>query len=835
MVLAAGEKPLTSKEVTIGRPQPYDKSNKLQDAVDNETLIIKDPLDPETAQLPILPPIILLDFVNDLDNSSSSGDGEKSKRTIDSNLGYGFAQNDLFNGKYNYYFPSGKSGTTVSIEQSVSPFRPKTIIENVKPITENPGDTNTGYGQNPLQQVQYQPGQQQGNRPAQAANSVFLGGQPVFGQRTKLHKPTELDYTYQSFSTTPKTTVESYTTARPDYRANVFGQNRNVYTTAAPSYQPSYTGSPSGPQETFTTVRPFVRYSTTLSPQYVTSTEPSYQGRYTVTPNSYSTQRPFYDGSSTPRPNLNSQQVYGSSLAQFADLPRYTVENGVRYENKILWKYPDGKVSQTPPSSYINAYNEFLSKQQLGAGSPGLAYQNVASGPRYQQPEVSYQNLNPNVVYQNPNVAYQNLGANQGAYRNQNYQSPIIRYQQNPQESRYQNRPVEGLGNIYSKSPAQFPSDSEPKTPIRPSQFVSSASLAAGNFGIGSRPPGTTQAPLTDHDQFHDFRYQGQYGLKTNLRNPSNADLSSGPTPSYFGLVNPKVESAYEGQRTAPKYAVNSPNPEYTYPSPAGSKLISESRFKTTTPSPELFTPSGSLSPHILSKYSSQAQTYLTKVFGSEPSATTPTSDSEGYSTTSTPYINTNYENLLSYNPSISQYIKDPSSILKAQPTFIQAGGSLIPVIILRVDGAPPIQPTVTPNINLRALLQQYLTQYAGIIGRNSDNGIESDGTYSTASSAASGGSRQRNPLVELTQLAQSLSQYSQNPGLVNSYAQQLDSSLNQNSYDSSFPPRTSYEADKILKSDNSNKYGTRYSKPQKVKSVQIIEDPRFSSYKINS
>ncbi|XP_011313640.1 uncharacterized protein, partial [Fopius arisanus] len=169
-------------------------------------------------------------------------------------------------------------------------------------------------------------------------------------------------------------------------------------------------------------------------------------------------------------------------------------------------------------------------------------------------------------------------------------------------------------------------------------------------------------------------------------------------------------------------YAVDSPNPEYS----------------TTPPSSNLLTPSGQLAPNLLSKYTPQAQKYLTKVFSGQ----------SGKMREHPP----NYENLLNYNPSISQYIRDPSSILNAQPTFIQAGNSLIPVIILRVDGAPPVQPQAAPSINLKALLQQYLSQYA-----ESKAALSQTSNYDYKGQL--GGN---NPVNDLTRLANALRSFTQ-------------------------------------------------------------------------
>ncbi|XP_043288652.1 uncharacterized protein [Venturia canescens] len=731
--------------------------------------------------LSILPPIVLLDFANDLENSSSSGE-EKSKRTIEGHLGHGFARNNLFTGKYNYYFPAGKTGTSVSIEESISPFLPKTIIESAKPTGEksHAGEASSNYngqGQNKVHQAV--PGNRASGQVVKAELNRPLGTQPVFGQRTKLYKPSQIDYNYQSFGTSPRTPVEAYAT--PDYRQNSQDSSQSSFATARPSYQanPYESGYYEIPE---TSQRPYNGYSTVAPPSFVTPTASAYQAIYSSnSPSGNVTPRPGLEGPTSQRPPHPAYHPE-SPLAQFANLPRFTIENGVRYENKIVWKYPDGKVSQTPPSSYVNAYNEFLTKQKPGAAPS-------------QSNEVRSTFQIPGGVTSGQSFQYQ----------------PQLRFAS--QKNRFPSKP---LSNIHSKSPAQFPND-QPR-PGRPSHFVSSASLGS-QAGLASQ--GVQPAPQA---QPYEPTFQGQYGQKTSTRYNQGAIPPSG----YSDLVNdePRVLKDSYGattsteQRPVSKYAVNSPNPEYTF--------STEPSIKSTTPSSDasLFTPSGELSPKVLSKYSSEAQKYLSKVFASGGTTTERTR-----SATEEPRPLLSYENLLNYNPSINQYIRDPSSILKAQPTFIQAGNSLIPVIILRVDGASPIRQRPTPNINLKALLQQYLTQYAGSIAQNANyenTNYEKPLSFQAASNAP------QNPVYELTQLAQSLSQYSQNPLIANQLAKQLDT-LNQSPYDNPNGPSLGYEANEQFSKNLPSESYVRKASKQKVKSVQIIEDPRFTSYKVNS
>lgn len=176
-------------------------------------------------------------------------------------------------------------------------------------------------------------------------------------------------------------------------------------------------------------------------------------------------------------------------------------------------------------------------------------------------------------------------------------------------------------------------------------------------------------------------------------------------------------------------------------------------------------------------------------------------------------YSNLQYSDLLNYNPSISQYIKNPTSILNVQPTFVQAGNSLIPVIILRVDGVPPIQPKAIPNVNLKALLQQYLVQYANSIeelARPTNYDLGDDQLAKDQNSFSI------NHLRELARLAQTTGQ--------DLIGNPTESYLGRSSYETS-----NLNAEKSL---SSGKYGQRTAARPKVKSVQIVEDPRFTNYR---
>lgn len=179
-------------------------------------------------------------------------------------------------------------------------------------------------------------------------------------------------------------------------------------------------------------------------------------------------------------------------------------------------------------------------------------------------------------------------------------------------------------------------------------------------------------------------------------------------------------------------------------------------------------------------------------------------------------YSNLQYADLLSYNPSISQYIKNPASILNVQPTFVQTGSSLIPVIILRVDGVPPIQPKATPNVNLKALLQQYLVQYARSIeelARQTNYDLGEDQAPKDQSSFST------SPLRELVRLAPS-------NAVRDLIGNPTESYIGKSSYETS-----NLDIEKDL---SGGKYGERTATRPKVKSVQIIEDPRLANHRLS-
>lgn len=328
--------------------------------------------------LPILPPIILLDFDNGTVDDNTTD--EKSKRTVNDGLGYGFDRNSLHvPRKYNYYFPAGKTGTTVSIEESISPFLPRTIIEKLPPSNHKQvSDSFTEFGQ-------------QGAHGSTGLSYQYYNPttkSPVFGLRTKLTKTSDSE-PYQEFSSIARPSVDAYSNV--DYQDGVyasttpqslvFGPADAIGAVATPSPQ-SYTASSSS-RYTYVTPSPppygqrYVGqssqhtinvhgYSRPKQDAAKSSSSSPFEATLLEQVNSHDYARPGSNAveSSTPRPDDTSG--YPENAGPFPNLPRYTVENGVKYENKIFWKYPDGRVSDVAPMPY-ETYSEYPSLAALQA------------------------------------------------------------------------------------------------------------------------------------------------------------------------------------------------------------------------------------------------------------------------------------------------------------------------------------------------------------------------------------------------------------------------------------------------------------------------------------
>lgn len=211
--------------------------------------------------------------------------------------------------------------------------------------------------------------------------------------------------------------------------------------------------------------------------------------------------------------------------------------------------------------------------------------------------------------------------------------------------------------------------------------------------------------------------------------------------------------------------------------------------------------------------------------------------------TASQPYDLTD---LLSYYPSISQYVKNPATILKAKPTFVQAGENLIPVVILRVDGDAPAPLPSQDNVNLKAALQQYLTQYA--VNTQAQYGAKRSSSQiykqprfkndnqipeTSVLSVQSAQSPIQNPAQDLKLFTEALATLRQ---LSMNYKQQQQQPIPQKPGMQVMPNMaTSYAG--VVK-DYRRKMvpiAKRPMIPQKIKNLQIIEDPNYTSYKIEN
>ncbi|XP_053973024.1 uncharacterized protein LOC128873457 [Hylaeus volcanicus] len=689
--------------------ESVDEPVSLDNPEDAEILDSKEDGEEEEDRLPILPPIILLDFGNGTEDESVTSE-EKSKRTVNSGLGYGLEQNVLQPRKYNYYFPAGKSGTTVSIEESISPFLPKTIIEKIQPT--NRAEYFHGTRHNSFGGIQAQ-SQTQSNQYLNYQQSSK--SQPVFGSRTKPQKP-QTNFGYQNFPTTQKPAVSSFGAQYSGYRniptttqsSLAFSSTETVgYATSSPgSYKYAATGPFSANMHSYSAQRQNTR--SRINPQGLGSVAQTVETS-TVAPSSYDVQ--------------DSAQLSGNG-------PRYTVEDGIRYENKIFWKYPDGRVSDVPPATYVE-YPQFTGQRTKSQGASSI-------------------------------------------------------YEATTTEN-----------TVLSQGPVQFPTVVE-QNEQQANTFVSAESLSS------SFP----------QQQVYRLGYQNLVTQKqqpnlAHQRKPTVSGYSF--SSSYSGRTKPSssgqklnYESLYS--QIPSRYQTNSPNAEYT------DSYVTEPTINTTTPVTSVYGPSGESS-RIATKYTPKVQNYLDTILSENEQATKQSLSNSDLNS----YNNLQYSDLLNYNPSISEYIRNPSSILNVRPTFVQAGNSLIPVIILRVDGASPIQPKPSQNINLKALLQQYLIQYANSIQELARPSTYNLGTESIDKDRSSGIGK--SPVLDLIRLTQ-------------------QDARSGPSYDSnSYNGRSSYETSNLDVSADlaGSHYGERSTARQKVKNVQIVDDPRFTTYKVKS
>ncbi|XP_070172050.1 uncharacterized protein [Polyergus mexicanus] len=522
-----------SKKIKVNDSDSIERS--VSDDVSNDTESAEQEQDVAEKIMPILPPIILLDF----DNSATSGDNatadEKSKRTVNNHLGYGFDRNVLHaSRKYNYYFPAGKTGTSVSIEESISPFLPRTIIEKIpsssnrKPVPDSytdlrsqPGsyeirDSSRSNFQSPTSYQYYNP----------AAIS-----QPVFGLRTKLMRTSDPER-YPSFSSTTRPPVETYSNV--DYRGGAYAP------TTPQSLMPNSAETEAGyispsPQSYTTFSSNRYLYVTPSPPSYAEVNSQRYLGQHAINVQSYTPAQSSVESSTVNpidtaaflenigvqskvnsrdyiRPTLNTVESstsspgdassYAENAGLFANMPRYTVENGVRYENKIFWKYPDGRVSDTPPMTY-ETYSDYPSLEMLQAARS--------------------------------------------------------------QDTSQIDESVSAKNGVLSQGPMQFPMSPKPSGP--PTPFISAETLSR-----------------LSQQQAYRLGYQNLVGQKQIVSQQARA--GNGVSSTYSTTSSPLRSSVksngknqYEtSRRPIPKYMVNSPNPEYI------DSYTTESAPRSTTP-----------------------------------------------------------------------------------------------------------------------------------------------------------------------------------------------------------------------------------------------------------
>lgn len=722
--------------------------SQLDDTVKLEDTVLKE-IDAKAGdrvrdKMPILPPIILLDFANDTNENENITHEEKSKRTVDNGLGYGL--NNIQTRRYNYYFPTGKSGTTVSIEESISPFLPKTIIERV-PDNHNPQKTsinvvhhNSFAMSTSFSEINSQNERNQHNFDYLNLHRSTKPQSLMFGLRTKpQNTATNENYRQTYFTTSKPGVLSSLEIQNSGYTRDNGG---TITTTQSPAryVTPSQINFARNQQRgslSYVTPDPllFRNGETYIGRNHVQSNINSHSG-FAPAP-----QSPIVDSSTISPLTYNPHTIPspfppGSQQRDRNAIPKYTVENGVRYENKVFWKYPDGRVSDVPPPTYVETtYPREYPRESLTARQSGKSQDSRS-------------------IYESE------MGV------------------ATPENS------------ILSQRPMQFPAISE-EAGREPNPYISAESLS-------------TSLP---QQQVYRLSYQNLVSQRQIAglaqRHKANAPPSSHSSP--LAKIGPKSDTKNYRQNLS-RYMVDSPNPEYT------SSYTTEASVNATTP---FFSSSNSIA-SVTSKYGPKVQSYLDKVLsGSEES----TGEKKSFDNNDlSSYSNLEYSDLLNYNPSISEYIRNPSSILNVRPTFVQAGNSLIPVIILRVDGASPIQTKSTQNINLKALLQRYLVQYAKSIQQLAVPSAYNVGTTERSFPKRPAYGIEKNPSLDLIRLTEDDARHS--------------STYNSNSY----VGKSSYETSNLEDSKDfaNNRYVDDSRGRQKVKNVQIIDDPRFTSYKTN-
>ncbi|XP_015173862.1 PREDICTED: uncharacterized protein LOC107065063 isoform X2 [Polistes dominula] len=785
----------------------HGREEKVEDRLND------DPDDPPEEEFPILPPLILLDFNNDTIDANKTGE-EKSKRTVDNGLGYGFEKNSLFSGKTNYYFPAGKTGTTVSIEESISPFLPRTIIEKYVPNNSNQNENNAFLNLR-TSQINYVP-----STKLQKASNYYDTYDTNYRTKNGRLQPSSTPSSISSTTQRPQNHFDlkssSYLLSNlniPSYQGttnintDINGQSGNIFRPTVQTYvergqnvfQPSipakatsqiddsqifkvdYTDHRSigqanpnhfGLKQNHFRILPYlsqsqdrnqaVNYNNVHTQTY---NDPRQSQTVSTTPNSLETNSQNY------RYILNPNQQYYDGQGQHfrvasheplvSNIPDFSKDRN-HYHSYVEQRQNDRAIFTTP-SPQTNY--EYVQNPTTQANLPRYTIEN---GVRYQN-KIFWKYPDGRISHEPPATYVE-------TYTEDSTASPQISkihetYVETDPSTEY---------SVRAQGPIQFPI--APEISSQQSQFVSSESLSSN----------------LSHQQAYRIGYQNLVSQRPNvlLAQKAKMEYITSTAPSFvsttsFSTTRRPIFSTKKKQdrnnlsssytttaRPVSRYMVNGPNAEYVDSTESTLKLKPANQDTGN-------------------KGKQQSNKNLND------------------------YNNLQYSDLLSYNPSISQYIKDPSSILNVRPTFVQAGNSLVPVIILRVDGVPPVQPKTTSNINLKALLQEYLIQYANSIKElaqptNYELGIEQ---FSQTQRTIQAGNR----LLQLARQTQN---------------ENIESSSPTTFISDSYSGPNNYEENVFLTGEETRpigKFGDRTNVRPKTKSVQIIDDQKFTTYNVKS
>jgi hypothetical protein len=201
--------------------------------------------------------------------------------------------------------------------------------------------------------------------------------------------------------------------------------------------------------------------------------------------------------SSTVAPDDSSG--HAESTAPFGDSPRYTVENGVRYENKIFWKYPDGRVSDTAPMTY-ETYSEYPSLAALQAAAkdaPSQIYETASTESSvlsHNQGPVQFPTAPEPSGPPTPFISAESLSSSlpqQHAYR-LGYQNLVSNQKQTVQEQQQRVKASSGASTKYTVMST---------TPAPPRDFFKLSGKSQKNRYETSRPKYMVNSPNPEYAQ----------------------------------------------------------------------------------------------------------------------------------------------------------------------------------------------------------------------------------------------------------------------------------------------------------------------------------------------